>query len=186
MKTFTDNKGRDWQLTVDVNAVRRVRAEADVNLLDLAAHECALLTRLTTDLVLLVDVVYLVCRPQAQARNVTDEDFGCALSGDVLQTAADALVREIVGFFPDARRRAMLTAVLDKGQALGNVLMDRGLQQARRLEQIDLETEATNLMRAETAAPERNANPSASGSTGTAGTVPASSESTPGPIPSPN
>jgi hypothetical protein len=167
MRTFKDNEGREWQVRIDVNAVRSVRSELDVNLLALPDQEFALLTRLTTDLVLLVDVLYVVCRKQAQDRSISDEEFGRSMYGDCIQNAADALIRETIDFFPDARRRAMLSKVIDKGKALGDLLMNKGMDQAQRLDEIDLETEATKMMKRLT----ENA------PTGSAGSMPASPES---------
>ena len=174
MRTFKDNEGRDWQVRIDVAAVRSVRSELQVNLLDLPEQEFALLTRLTTDLVLAVDVLYVVCRRQAHERSVTDEDFGRAMYGDALQAGVDALVRETIDFFPDARRRAMLTKVIDKGQALGNLLMDRGMERAGMLDKMDLAAEADKLIVAL-----QSANPLAAKPGGSAGRPPESSDAIP-------
>lgn len=172
MRTFKDNEGREWQVRIDVNAVRAVRDALAVNLLTLPEQEFALLSRLTTDLVLLVDVLYVVCRRQAQERGVSDEAFGQAMYGDAIQAAADALIRETIDFFPDARRRAMLTKVIDKGQALGEMLMDRGMQEAARLDRMDLAKAAAKLLGNE---------PGSS-----AGSAPGPAASTPADSPSPN
>jgi hypothetical protein len=113
-RTFTDNAGRSWQIAVTVSTIRRVRAEAGVDLA--AAGRTApggesVLERIASDPVLLADALYAIVRPEAEARKITPEQFGEALAGDAVEAAADALVEEIVDFFPTpvrARwRRAM-------------------------------------------------------------------------------
>lgn len=113
-RSYTDNAGHRWQISVTVSTIRRVRDEAGVDLA--AAGRTApggegVLERLATDPVLLADVLYAIVRPEAEAREVTPEKFGEALAGDAVEAAADALVEEIVDFFPTpvrARwRRAM-------------------------------------------------------------------------------
>ena len=87
MKTFTDNTGRTWTLSVTVGTIKRVRALCGVDLANIISIEAGkapnvgLLDRLASDPVLLVDVLYAVCKPEADAQNVSDEDFGRAMAG---------------------------------------------------------------------------------------------------------
>src|SRR5262245_66052332 len=103
MKTFSDNAGRIWTLQINVDAIKRVRDLAEVNLLEVV--EGKLLERLISDPVLLCDVIYSVCKPEADAKQVSDEDFGRAMAGDAIEAATTALLEELVGFFPQARRK---------------------------------------------------------------------------------
>ena len=113
MKSFTDNLGRTWTLVVNVAAIKRVRALCGVDLnaiveIDKDQNPTAeLLERLSTDPVLLVDVLYAVCKPECDQKGVTDEDFGAAMAGDAIEQATGALLDEIVDFFPTAKRMAM-------------------------------------------------------------------------------
>ena len=69
MKTFTDNTGRTWTLSVTVGTIKRVRALCSVDLANIITIEAGkapnvgLLDRLASDPVLLVDVLYAVCKP---------------------------------------------------------------------------------------------------------------------------
>ena len=90
MHTFNDTLGRTWTVTINVDAIRRVRSLLDINLLD--AIEGKLLERLVTDPVLLCDILFALVQPEAQAKSVSDEDFGRALGGDVLDHATTALL----------------------------------------------------------------------------------------------
>ena len=113
MKSFTDNLGRTWTLVVNVAAIKRVRALCGVDLnaiveIDKDNNPTAeLLERLSTDPVLLVDVLYAVCKTECDQKGVTDEDFGAAMAGDAIEQATAALLDEVVDFFPTAKRAAL-------------------------------------------------------------------------------
>jgi len=111
MRKFTDNAGRTWALAVNVGAIKRVRGLLDVDLLEVV--EGKLIERLIRDPVLLCDVVYAVCQPEADAQGVSDEDFGKAMAGDAIEHATKALLEELVGFSPSPRDRANLQRVLE-------------------------------------------------------------------------
>jgi len=56
MKTFTDNAGRSWSITINVDAIRRTRTLVGVDLMGIVDGK--LLEKLTADPVLLCDCVY--------------------------------------------------------------------------------------------------------------------------------
>ena len=113
MKSFTDNLGRTWTLVVNVAAIKRVRALCGVDLnaiveIDKDNNPTAeLLERLSTDPVLLVDVLYAVCKTECDQKGVSDEEFGAAMAGDAIEQATAALLDEVVDFFPTAKRAAL-------------------------------------------------------------------------------
>ncbi len=111
MKCFKDNAGRNWTVSVNVATVKRVKSLLDVNLME--AVEGDLLERLALDPILLCDVVYAICKPEADAQNVTDEQFGAAMAGDAIEHATLALLEELADFFPEGKRRVLRKA-LDK------------------------------------------------------------------------
>jgi hypothetical protein len=111
MKTFTDNAGRTWTVAINVDAIKRVRDLLEVDLLEVLDGK--LIEKLYRDPVLLCDVVYAACKPEADARNVSDEDFGRAMAGDAIEHATKALLEELVGFSPSPRDRANLQRILE-------------------------------------------------------------------------
>ena len=119
MKTFADNAGRTWLVCLNVGALKRVRAMASVDLLEVVDGK--LIERLVRDPVLLCDVLYAVCKPEAESRGVSEDEFLSSLSGDVIDQATRALFEEIVDFFPNPRDRVNLKRVLDATWAV----MDR-------------------------------------------------------------
>jgi len=109
MHAFKDNAGRNWTVAVTVGSVKRVRSMLNVDLLD--AAEGKVFARLATDPVLLCDVLYCVCKPDLDAAGVTDEQFGEALAGDAIEHATEALLEDLVDFFPKARRQVLAKAL---------------------------------------------------------------------------
>jgi len=113
MRTFTDNAGRSWDVAIDVTAIKRVRDLVGVDLLEIV--EGKLIDRLIRDPILLCDIVYAVCKPQADEREppVTDEEFGRAMAGDAVEHATTALLEDLVSFCPSPRDRKNLGRVLE-------------------------------------------------------------------------
>lgn len=144
MRTFTDHADRTWTLSITVDAIKRVRDLAGVNLADLTAadptdsadHPPPALTRLQTDVVLLCDVLYALVQPQALARNISDEDFGRALGGEAIARAAAAFWEELAGFFRGLGRSDQARAI-EKQQALVRAATEAASLQ---LDAIDIDT----------------------------------------------
>jgi hypothetical protein len=109
MKAFTDNTGRSWTVSLNIGTLKRVRSLCEVDLM--AAVEGKLIERLIADPVLLCDILYVVCKDEADKYNVTDEDFGRSLGGDAIDYATTALLEELVDFFPQRRREVLRKAL---------------------------------------------------------------------------
>lgn len=114
MHTFKDTAGREWKVDIHVTAVKQVRNLLHVNLLELMDDECALLKRMTTDPVLLVDVVYVVCKSQADEVGISDEQFGRAMAGDPIEAAYWALMEGLADFFSDPGKRGLFKMFIQK------------------------------------------------------------------------
>ena len=108
MKTFKDNAGRTWTVDVNIATVKRVKSLLKVDLTD--AVEGKLLDRFILDPILLCDVIYAICKPEADKANITDEQFGYAMSGDAIEHATEALLEELINFFPELNRPALRLA----------------------------------------------------------------------------
>jgi len=165
MRTFTDNAGRIWTLAVNVDAIKRVKTLAKVDLME--AVEGKLLERLIDEPILLCDVIFALVKPQADAAKVSDEDFGRAMAGDTIDAATQAMLEELVDFFP-SRRRGLMAKALGKLQTLQIKVTDAA---SMRLDSLDLDRIAQEAM----------AELDRAVSGGPSGTSPASSESTPAP-----
>ena len=164
MHSFRDNAGRVWAVAINVAAVKRVRGLVNVDLYKLVDDGFKPLAALVADPVLLADVLYCLCKDEADARQVTDEDFGRALAGDAILSAAEAFSEELIDFFPDARTRASLTKVLAAGRTVREKILDHA---EALVEGLDPAAEARRWI-------------------ASFGTSPGASGSTPGPSPSAN
>lgn len=141
MTTFRDNAGRAWDVVVHVLAVKRVRAALGVDLYRLVDDGLKGLGELLADPVLLVDVLYVLCREAAEAAGVSDEDFGRSLAGDALERAAQAFLEALTDFFPDRRARQALRTVTRKGREMRERMLD--VLEAK-LDEVDDSTAATS------------------------------------------
>jgi hypothetical protein len=104
MQAFKDTEGREWIVSVNVTSLKRVKGLLGVDLLSAFEPKSELLQRLITEPILLVDVVYVVCKEQADTRGVTDEDFGRAMAGDPIEAAMEAVFEELASFSPRTRQ----------------------------------------------------------------------------------
>ena len=168
MKTFADSAGRTWTVAINVDAIKRVKGLLSVNLLD--AIEGKLLERLVADPVLLCDILFCLCKPQADAQGVKDEDFGRSMAGDAIDAATTAFLEELVSFFPKGRRE-LLAKALGKLRKLESIAL--GAAQDR-LDSPELEERLRKMLQESDLSPEKAAGSSS-------GNSPASSESIPAP-----
>lgn len=109
MKEFRDNVGRSWGVNINVDCIKRVRSLLEINLLD--AVEGKLLERLISDPILLCDCLFAICKPEADDKGVSDEDFGRAMAGDAIDNATTALLEGLVDFFPKGKREVLAKAL---------------------------------------------------------------------------
>lgn len=164
MKTFQDNAGRIWTIAVNVAAIKRARALIGVDVYKLIDDRMTGLGELLSDPVTFVDLLYVLCKDEADKLGVSDEDFGRGMAGDALDAATSAFVSELIDFFPNPRLRAGLRKVIEKGRQVNDGLVE--MLEAR-IDRIDPRTEAAKLFASSGGSPE-------------------SSESTPDPSPSAN
>lgn len=110
MKTFKDNAGRMWTISIDIGTVKRVRSLLDVNLV--AKDFIQVLEEVLSDPVKLCDVIYVLCKPDADKQGISDEDFGRAMAGDAIEHAAIAFLDALADFTPNPRDRARVQKVV--------------------------------------------------------------------------
>lgn len=107
MKAFTDDKGREWQISLNVGSVRRVKDQLpDCDLLQPSSGEPPLFTRLSVDDALLCGVLFAVLEPQAKQAGISPEEFAEGMGGKPITAAAEAFMEEWRDFFHCRRRPA--------------------------------------------------------------------------------
>lgn len=110
MRSFKDNKGRTWEISLNVLQMKRIRARLGVDLVNVitldkdGAVKVDLVDRIANDPCLLVDILWVLVEEQAKKANVSDAEFGEALAGDAISEATKVFLDELVDFFPAPRR----------------------------------------------------------------------------------
>ena len=138
---WKDREGRKWPALISVTTIARVKEATSVNLLEIV--EGKLLPRFLDDPLLLVDVLYVVCKPTADERDVSKDAFGDLFIGDVTVDAVNALISGLLDFFPRDRRamierlwkateRAQSEAVKMATDKLDSPLIEQALEGAIR------------------------------------------------------
>ena len=105
MRAFTDCHGRKWNVPIHAASLGQVREVLGVDLLEVFTGNLA--GRLAEDVVLLVNILYVVCSVQADARGVSDVEFGESLGGDAIDEATVALLDALIDFLPAKKRKPL-------------------------------------------------------------------------------
>ncbi len=156
MRTFKDNAGRTWSVTLNVLQMKRIRAHLGIDLVNVITLDAGgkvkvdLVDRIANDPCLLVDILWVCVEDEAKAAGVTDEEFGRALAGDAIDEATKALLDELVDFFPGAKRLFLKKAVELARKYTGD--MTAALEKA--LSDPELERRIEESMRSSASSPE--------------------------------
>lgn len=123
MAEFVDAASRRWNVNITVATIKRVKELTGVNLGTVLMDEMKGLREITGDIMKAIDVVFAICKPQADALGVTDEQFGEALVGRNIEDCMNALLEALVDFFP-SRQARMLQLIKDKSEAMQDRLAE--------------------------------------------------------------
>jgi hypothetical protein len=130
MKIVKDDQGRPWQIAMTAASALRVEqqvqapVEREVTQADgttkreqvTAPFAISDITSVTNTLTILrstfvitAQALWAIVQPQAAEKNISRDDFLDALSGDVLEQMAEALIDELIEFFPTGQRPMVRT-----------------------------------------------------------------------------
>lgn len=129
MKTFRDAEGREWTVSVDFTSLKRIRGMMGLALGESADNPAHFVDRMLSDPEFSANVLYCACKPECDQRGVSDEGFGRALRGDLLDAAIEQFLADFVDFFPRSQRVA-LAIVNDKGRRLRQAGIDLVMERA--------------------------------------------------------
>jgi len=114
MASFRDSEKREWLVRLDAPTIIEVRQQCEI---DLAAVDGRPYEKMRDDPILLVDVLYVICREQIKQAGLTDIDFGRSLVGDAIDGATEAMGDAIADFSP-RHRREVLRAMVAKAEQI--------------------------------------------------------------------
>lgn len=118
---FTDYCGRDWSLALSIGRLRLVKAELQIDLLNL--HKSPeTMERLSEDPVFLVDAISVLLTNEIKDKGLDADSFAAGLVNDKgecqpVTDAANALLEAIFAFSPPEKARA-LKQMWMRGQTL--------------------------------------------------------------------
>ncbi len=125
MQTFVDDKKRNWELAINVGIMRRVKSklsDRNCDLLKLDEGTPPLVARLSVDVELLVDVLYVILLDQVEQQNLSPEDFALGLGGDALSKATAAFWGELSDFFRQLGRTDLHEVIQTQLRLLAGVV----------------------------------------------------------------
>lgn len=134
MHAFKDNAGRSWEIVLNVAQVKRVRGLLGLDLLGLVDDGFAGLGKLLGNPVDLVDCIYVLCKDAADAKGISDEDFGRAMAGDAIGAAADAFYDEFRDFLSDPQLRGAMTQLKTSAKALVGAMLTKSMAELKAAE----------------------------------------------------
>lgn len=131
---FMDAQGRFWKLLVNVGTIKHCRKALSIDLVSDAAFRS-----IAEDPALLADVLWELV-DKSRNPGVTAEEFGYALTGDVIEHACDAFAEAMFDFFPKGRRE-LSRSIYRRLRATQTELLEKAAQ-AIQTAPIDLETKS--------------------------------------------
>ena len=118
MKTFKDKAGRNWTISINIAAARRLRDTLNVDLLQPEVGDPPLLTRLGTDEILLGEVLCCLLSDQFETHGVGEDDVLAAFDGDTLLAAQTAFYEDLADFFRGRGRTDRARAVARQAEMI--------------------------------------------------------------------
>lgn len=112
MPSFKDKDGREWELVMDAPAIQRIREKSGNPQFMVIKDEKQLQEMaidLESDPLLRCLVIYELCKPQREKRDLSEEQFYFEVLGhpEAIDAATDALAQVLVSFTP-RRMRGLL------------------------------------------------------------------------------
>ncbi len=122
MKTFTDNTGRAWNVTIDVGALMRIRDLCSVDAGDMREIAKVLL-RLRFDELFVAEIAYAIVFPQCTEAKLGRPEFFAAMGKDANSGAEAAIAAEFPGFFRNPAARDMAARAVEATARIRDALM---------------------------------------------------------------
>jgi hypothetical protein len=135
MATFQDNLSRTWHIDITVIELKKLKDEFQLDLGECASRENKILAQLSTNTVLLVDVLSCLLEEQIKHLGLNERQFAQGIVGAGITKALDALVEAIINF-SQPREGQVLRAMWNKLEATKELATERVLG---RMEELDVD-----------------------------------------------
>jgi hypothetical protein len=122
---FKDSEGREWDVGLPWDVVRRLKDKEGINLLEFAEDKFAKFREVMSDPLAMLDLLWAIVKPQAEAKQMTRDQFEKAMGGDALYEAQLSFEGAYLFFTHNPKTRSALKRLLEKQKAMQEVTMER-------------------------------------------------------------
>ncbi len=131
MPNFTDTLGRTWPLAISYSTCKRILAQCDINILDVAQIDQTI-GRMRLDNLLVGDIVLCLCSAECTARGISLDNFQDSLDGEALDCASSALLEGLANFFRRGQKGKLLTEMISKLKQMEQTATNQALADIER------------------------------------------------------
>lgn len=112
---LVDSKERTWSIAITPYEYQIVKRELDLDLYDIVVpvKQVEVFKRLETDDVLLVGVLWRICREEADSRQINEPDFMRGFCGDAIERGYQSIIDALSFFFRNSTHRALMKKLSD-------------------------------------------------------------------------
>ena len=111
MKTFKDNAGHNWHISLTIGTAMLVKDRLNIDLLQPEKGDPPLITQLGTDEYLLAQVISVLLESQFEEQKVDATQIYQFFDGQTFARAHEAFYGELIDFFQSRGRSDRATAV---------------------------------------------------------------------------
>jgi hypothetical protein len=104
---YLDNDNREWSVAITTYEVKRCKEELKFNLCAIFDNSYEGLSELCNDMDRLGSVLWVICREQAEKKNVDERAFLTALTGAAIDSALTAVKEALIAFFPPRKSKVL-------------------------------------------------------------------------------
>jgi hypothetical protein len=122
MRTFTDDKGREWRIEINVSMIRRISQATGFEICEIVNRQSDV-QRLMISPVLIADVCRVACAKQMDAHKMRAEQFDDVFDAPTIQRARTAFLEAVQDFFPNrlwqalAEKTRQMPAMIEQASA---------------------------------------------------------------------
>jgi len=111
MKSFKDNAGHDWHISLNIGTAMLVKDRLGIDLLQPEKGDPPLITQLGTDEYLLAQVISVLLESQFEAQKVDEKQIYQFFDGPTFARAHEAFYEELIDFFQSRGRSDRATTI---------------------------------------------------------------------------
>lgn len=124
MKKFKTSNGDEWEIKINFISVERVKDSIGVDLMSIVTDQTMFKEAICNPVIMAMTIAEL-CKKQIESRGIDIEDFAELLKGDPIEHAVNAMIDELIDFFPNSRDRKMAKMIWGQINKTSEMIRDR-------------------------------------------------------------